>query len=711
LPQPQTLLEGKYEILKKLREGGMGTIYLVRHRLLDEVRAIKVMRAHVLADADLKRRFVEEAKVSTRLKHPNICTIHDFALGDDDTAYLVMEYIEGFNLADLLRSQGAPHPALTLEVAHQTLLALAYLHRKGVVHRDIAPDNLMLTHDAEDRTLIKLIDLGIAKTTTDTAASNLTGTGVFLGKLKYASPEQFGSLSSGEQLDGRSDLYGLGVVLYELLTGVRPFVGETPAELLRSHLFNPPLPFSQSDPEGKIPPALRALVMKALEKKREDRFASAEEFDNEILAFQGQFRPAREREDTRAMLARIPETEPIMEGVTPSAQDRLNFQFSGTTPRPSRDFRAVPAGAGAPEKANILRMVARKAGEPDPDETAAAPTPKSREVLPPPAAPRRPAAPPLSAARSSRSAAAWIVAAGLVAAGALLYLTRPRAARVGPQVHPAPTPALVAAPAVEIPPAATAAAPAPEPTAGPTAELAPPTAAPATAPPPDPRLRQALDAARTKATRARLASERARASDLAAEAYNRGRAMETDGALLVARNKTADATGAFDLAARFYAEAQATAQKAAAPPSPPAVPAVRPSPHSEPTAVAAAPEKPAAGPPPAPTRAAPTEQDRIRETVALYEKAQNTLDADLYARVYPSVDRSRIEAAFRSFASQSVTFEVRRIQLDPGGTKAEVSGFEKRIAAPRAGSEQRINSERVMHLRKQGDAWVISQLD
>ena len=144
--------------------------------------------------------------------------------------------------------------------------------------------------------------------------------------------------------------------------------------------------------------------------------------------------------------------------------------------------------------------------------------------------------------------------------------------------------------------------------------------------------------------------------------------METDGTLLIARGKAADAAEAFGLAARFYAEAQATAQRAIAAPSPAAAAPERsvPAPaHTEPTvAVAAVPDKPAAPPPP-PSHPAPTEQDRIRETVALYEKAQNTLDADLYARVYPAVDRSRIEAAFRSFASQSVVFEIRRIQLEP----------------------------------------------
>src|SRR6476659_1715349 len=145
LQKLDTLLEGKYEILDRLREGGMGTIYRVRHRLLDEVRVIKVMRPHAVADKDLKRRFFEEARTATRLKHPNICTILDFALDDEGTAYLVMEFIDGVNLSELLGVKGPPGIALALEIAHQTLLALGYLYRRNVVHRDIAPDNIMVS--------------------------------------------------------------------------------------------------------------------------------------------------------------------------------------------------------------------------------------------------------------------------------------------------------------------------------------------------------------------------------------------------------------------------------------------------------------------------------------------------------------------------------------------------------------------------------------
>src|SRR5262249_15467778 len=163
LHQPGTLLEGKYEILGKIRDGGMGTIYRVRHRLLDEVRVVKVMQPHVVGDAEMRRRFQEEARTATRLKHPHLCVLYDFALDSDGTAYLVMEYIEGVNLADFLKSKGSPGIPTSLEIAHQTLLALGYLHRKGVVHRDVAPDNLMLSTDEEGRLFVKVIALAIAK--------------------------------------------------------------------------------------------------------------------------------------------------------------------------------------------------------------------------------------------------------------------------------------------------------------------------------------------------------------------------------------------------------------------------------------------------------------------------------------------------------------------------------------------------------------------
>jgi serine/threonine-protein kinase len=642
LAQPDTLLEGKYEILSRLREGGMGTIYLVRHRLLDKIRVIKVLRAHVSADPDVKRRFLDEARMATRLNHPNLCTIHDFAIDEDATGYLVMEYIEGVNLAELLAMQGPPGLPLSLEIIHQTLLALGYLHRKNVVHRDVAADNLMLTKTEEGRPLVKIIDLGIAKEAD--RPIEMTATGVFLGKLRYASPEQAGSLGSGERLDGRSDLYSLGIVLYELVTGVRPFTGNSPAELLRSQLFNPPLPFEQSDPKGLVPAELRAAILKALQKNRNDRYASAEDFDQRIESI----RRAHAGEDadrTRVLLSRLPTMlSPPSESVTPSAQSRIDHQFAGgTTPHPANLHLTIAPTVSATESGI-------------------------------PTAPQPPVASTYSAALGRRGRwIAFLAAAALVAVAAFVMI------RLRPQAPPGESraaslresPAATTeslAPAIHEEPAATETAP-------PTPEPLQPTAEPA------PTERPAPPAARVPV--AESAPKRA--------------------ATAVPRKPT---------------ESVAFVRPAAPPPPPVAVAIAAPTPPPAPAGApepartaAAAVEKPAALPPPPAAPAAITESDRIRETIRRYEKAQSTLDADAYARVFPSVDRERIARAFQSLASQSVEFEIRKIQIDPSGTQARVDGYEKRVAAPRAGTEQRVSADRVLQLEKRPEGWVIVRLN
>jgi serine/threonine-protein kinase len=624
--QPGTLLEGKYEILDKIREGGMGAIYRVRHRLLDEVRVVKVMKPNVVADADLRRRFTEEARTATRLKHPNICTIHDFALDPDGMAYLVMEYIQGVSLADLLKTQGVPSLALTIEVAHQALLALGYLHRKGIVHRDVSPDNIMLTNDEDGAPLVKLIDLGIAKVAD--APIDATATGVFLGKLKYASPEQYGSLPRGTKIDGRSDLYGFGIVLYELLTGVLPFEGDTVVELLRAHVFAAPRPFSQSDPQGRVPTELRGVVLKALQKNRDDRFATAEAFDREILALRRQYVKPEQVEETRAFLRSVrPSTDVHLQQVTPSAQDRIDRQFGGKTPTPLQARKPESSITG--------------------EETEVAPGSLPPVPAPPPTTRLPPAIAPPPARRSNTWL--WVAAAAVAAIVAALVLRPSRREPAAPALPEPPATSVAAAvpsaaPAVEESPVPTS-APAAEPTVPPTPEptvIHRPTARPAAVVPPRPSPTRATSVA------------------------------------MVIPPTAPPATHPVE------------APRVAVPPTePPRSAAITPIPTARP---------------------APTEQDRIREVVHRYESAQNTLDAGLYAIVFPTVDRSRIESAFRDFVRQSVEFEIRSIEIDPKGTSAEVRGYEKRIAVPRAGSEQRIEGARTLQMEKRGDTWVITSI-
>ena len=269
-------LEGKYEVLAKIREGGMGAIYKVRHRLLNELRVIKVMRPDVAQSSEQRKRFLREAQTATRLRHTNIVAFHDFFIDDEDTAYMVMEYIEGINLRDMVREFGPFPVSLALDVSRQCLSAFDYLHRKGVVHRDVSPDNIMMTRE-EDVVRAKLIDLGIAKIAQ--AKEELTGADEFIGKLRYSSPEQ---LTSSAQIDARSDLFSFGIVLYEILTGTRPYGGETIHEIVANRLNLPPLPFEETDPQGRLSPSLREAVLKALKSKPDERFQTAAEFSKRL---------------------------------------------------------------------------------------------------------------------------------------------------------------------------------------------------------------------------------------------------------------------------------------------------------------------------------------------------------------------------------------------------------------------------------------------
>ncbi|MEO8430937.1 MAG: protein kinase [Acidobacteriota bacterium] len=641
MQQPGTLIEGKYEILGKIREGGMGAIYKVRHRLLDEIRVVKVMRTQALADEELKQRFVEEAKTATRLKHPNICTIHDFALDADGTAYLVMEFIDGATVAELSRTPARPGIGTALEIAQQTLLALAYLHRRNVVHRDVAPDNIMVTHDEEGRPLVKLIDLGIAKAL-DKPGADMTSTGVFLGKLKYASPEQYGALPPGEKIDGRSDLYSLGVVLYELLTGARPFSGETPAELLRAHLFSPPLPFAESDPHNQVPEELRQAILKALEKKREERYGTAEDFHREILRIKSRMAASEAggAEATVTMLSRARASrDDVGSPTTPSAQDRLDRQFiAAATPHPSNP---------------PLRTVERR------DETeASSPSGTNRITVP---FPRR------------RRSGLGLLAAGL-AVGALAAYFALRPPRDAAAIPPGDRDASSgrsggpAAPAPAAPPAPRAAA-------------LEPTEAPSPAPTEIPEAEPTAQAPAVRATRPPTPQATPRRP-----ATPPPRRTEPPRIAAVLPPPVPSPA----VSAPFVSESPRRADptpRPAPPPLPPAAPSAAPEPKS-----------------------VSSESDRIRDAIRRYERAQNTLDTDLYARVFPGADRARVQAAFDNFRSQTVTFENIRVDVVPGATRATARLHERRVAVPRVGSEQRLEGDRTIQLQKQGDGWIITGL-
>ncbi|MFN2237764.1 MAG: serine/threonine protein kinase [Thermoanaerobaculia bacterium] len=266
------LIDGKYQILDRLGVGGMGEIFKVRHIHLGEQRVIKIMRANIAADEQALQRFLYEARLATTVKHRSLAMLYDFSTLDDGSYYMVWEFIDGVNIQKWIASNGPVPPRLAVEIAIQALGGLGALHEMGIIHRDISPENIMLSQDQRGKLLVKVIDFGIAKQLSEgEGGQGLTQTGMFLGKLKYASPEQAGFIKEGEHLDARSDLYSFGIVLYEMLAGRTPFLATNPHGYILKHATEKPLSFSEINPDVKVPASLESIVLKVLEKDRESR--------------------------------------------------------------------------------------------------------------------------------------------------------------------------------------------------------------------------------------------------------------------------------------------------------------------------------------------------------------------------------------------------------------------------------------------------------
>ena len=271
---------GNYQIKAKLGEGGMGTVYLGEHPLIGKRVAVKVLLEELSSKEDIVSRFFNEAKAVNDIGHQNIVDIVDFGkMKNDfgqDIVYFIMEFLDGESLAARLRRTGLTFKE-TMHVMQQCCSALAASHAKGIVHRDLKPENLYLCPRGGDKNFVKLLDFGIAKLTGDGGQSHKTRTGLVIGTPAYMSPEQ----CEGKGLiDLRSDVYSLGIMMYELLTGRVPFPGEGFGEILVAHLTKQPEPPSTINPD--VTPQLEAIVMHAIEKDRNRRFQTMAEFQAAI---------------------------------------------------------------------------------------------------------------------------------------------------------------------------------------------------------------------------------------------------------------------------------------------------------------------------------------------------------------------------------------------------------------------------------------------
>ena len=270
----QVVLNGRYELHRRVGRGGMAEVYLARDRLLDRLVAIKILFPEFATDPSFVARFRREAQAAANLNHPNIVGVYDWGK-ERGTYYIVMEYVDGQTVSEIIRNEGPIEPKRAAGIAADVAAALGFAHRKGVVHRDVKPGNVLITKTGE----VKVADFGIARAMTASSEENLTQTGSVMGTATYFSPEQ----AQGKPVDARSDLYSLGVVLYEMASGKPPFSADSPVAIAYKHVQEPIPSLAERVPG--IPPDYERITLRALAKDPDDRYADGAAMRADLLRF------------------------------------------------------------------------------------------------------------------------------------------------------------------------------------------------------------------------------------------------------------------------------------------------------------------------------------------------------------------------------------------------------------------------------------------
>jgi len=341
---------GKYRLDALIGRGGMGRVYRATDQTLDRPVAVKLLEVGLGDDPTMARRFQREARAATRLSHPNSVAILDFGRTDEGVHFLAMEFVGGRSLTRLLADEFPLAPERVVRIGAQILAAVAEAHAHGVLHCDLKPENVMIVSRRDERDAVKVLDFGVAKLIEPGPnVSRLTQAGTVTGTPGYMSPEQ----ARGEPLDGRSDLYSVGVILYELVAGKLPFDAETPIGMLTRMLVERPPRPSVRSPHVRVPVALEALVMRALSLDRDGRPASAEAFRDQLLACATSERaaaaaPVVPQATVRfEPLAPAPPPATVTSGPPPAATPRSTAQRAAARPARREVAKALPALIGS----------------------------------------------------------------------------------------------------------------------------------------------------------------------------------------------------------------------------------------------------------------------------------------------------------------------------------------------------------------------------
>ena len=677
---------GRYEIIEKLGQGGMGTVYKAFDPLLTRVVAVKVIAGQLDGSPEHRERFFREARAAAQLSHSNIITIYD--LGEQDgSPYLAMEYLEGRDLDQRLHDPEGMSLTRKLELALSICEGLAHAHLCGLIHRDIKPANVFVTDDG----VVKILDFGLARLIT----SELTRTNAVVGTVNYMAPEQL----RGERADHRADIFSFGVLLYELFGGRKPFQGDSAASTMYKILHETPQALDELDPA--IGPPLTTTVDRAMAKAREDRYQRMTDVLRDLEAAYEPMRGADRRVISR-----------VEEALRPPTGSKASVRPVGFDPDNATTLsdETVPMGTPRPRTATAA-----------PGSAPAAPV----AATPPPVAPARR----LPGRLAGALAVAVLAVAGWFIAGSQAPAPVVQAPPAGVAVSPEPQPA----------------PPLPPPTTGPAATDAPvappssdtPTAAAPAAPRNAPTTREPRSAAtareaelsleRTRATAAlalmdagKAAAQSANARELAPqifaaaekeeaaarEDYRQQRfaaaagRMEATATLFRSAVTAADAeTEARAARTRLAEEGRRRAEQAARQLPPPPAPVANPP---------AAP-RPEPAPPPAPVQ--PTPQEAVMTTLRRYTSALEQRDVNALKAVWPGLSRSQQAAVEAEFANaRSIDVELANPRIDLVGQTATVSAVRHYRLNTRDGQQLRSDTSTTLTLRQAAGGWVIESV-